>query len=107
MMTYTDDPNRVDPPEDIEVFEEPITHSTICKQLSDPDFLWEAIGRDGVADPYPWGNGFYQQRQNAIQHERVEEALLLAIAGKDYQALGEIVFDQVTEYARSQIENRS
>ena len=107
MMTYTDDPNRVDPPEDIEVFEEPITDSTICKQLSDPDFLWEAIGRDGVADPYPWGNGFYQQRQNAIQHERVEEALLLAIAGKDYQALGEIVFDQVTEYARSQIENRS
>ena len=61
----------------------------------------------GVADPYPWGMGFYEQRQNAIQHERVEEAILLAIAAKDYQALGEIVFDQSTEYARSQIENRS
>jgi hypothetical protein len=106
-MTYTDNPGRVDPPNERDVFEEPITHSSICEYLSDPMQLWEAISVDGVAEPYPGGRGFYEQRQNVIQHERVEEALLLAIAATDYQALGEIVFDQVTEYARSMIERRS
>ena len=105
-MTYSDDPQRVDPPEDFDGVEKPITHSQIVESLSDPMLLWEAISIDGVAEPYPWGKGFYEQRQNAIQHERVEEALLLAIAAKDYNAIGEIVFDQVTEYARSMIEVR-
>tara|TARA_R100001369_G_scaffold14961_1_gene29702 strand:- start:1116 stop:1436 length:321 start_codon:yes stop_codon:yes gene_type:complete len=103
-MFYKDDPQRVDPPEDVEVFEEPITHLDICEKLSDPMLLWEAISIDGVSEPYPWGKGFYEQRQNAIQHERVEEALLMAIADKDYNAIGAIVFDQVTEYARSMID---
>ena len=103
-MFYKDDPQRVDPPEDVEVFEEPITHLDICEYLSDADNLWEALCIDGVAEPYPGGHGFYEQRQNAIQHERVEEALLMAIAAKDYNAIGAIVFDQVTEYARSMID---
>ena len=103
-MFYKDNPDRVDPPEDFDGFEQPITHSAICEKLSDPMLLWEAISIDGVAEPYPWGNGFYEQRQNAIQHERVEEALLMAIAAKDYNAIGAIVFDQVTEYARSMID---
>ena len=105
-MFYKDNPDRVDPPEDSDGVGEPVSHSEICETLSDPMLLWEAISIDGVAEPYPWGRGFYEQRQNAIQHERVEEALLLAIAAKDYNAIGEIVFDQVTEYARSMIEVR-
>ena len=103
-MFYKDDPQRVDPPEDVEVFEEPITHLDICEYLSDADNLWEAITRDGVAEPYPRGRGFYQQRQNMIQHERVHEAIHLAIEAQDFNALGVIVFDQVTEYARKEIE---
>ena len=54
------------------IYEKPITHSQIVESLSDPMLLWEAISIDGVAEPYPWGKGFYEQRQNAIQHERVE-----------------------------------
>ena len=103
-MFYKDDPGRVDPPEEVEVFLEPITHLDICEYLSDPDNLWEAICVDGVAEPYPGGRGFYQQRQNMIQHERVHEAIHLAIEAEDFKALGVIVFDQVTEYARKEIE---
>ena len=103
-MFYKDDPQRVDPPEDVEVFLEPVCHLAICEYLSDPDNLWEAICVDGVAEPYPGGRGFYQQRQNMIQHERVHEAIHLAIEAQDFETLGVIVFDQVTEYARKEIE---
>ena len=102
-MFYKDDSQRVDPPEDVEVFEEPITHLDICEYLSDPDNLWEAICIDGVAEPYPRGRGFYYQRQNQLQHERVHEAIHMAIEQQDFKALGIIVFDQCTEYARKQI----
>jgi len=103
-MFYKDDPQRVDPPEDVEVFEEPITHLAICEYLSNPDNLWLAICLDGVAVPYPTGRGFYYQRQNQLQHEKVHKAILLAIEDQDFDSLGAIVFDQVTEYARSTIE---
>ena len=74
--------------------------------LADRITLWEALGPDGIADPYPNGRGFYEQRQNAIHNDRVEEAILLAIASKNYQELGEILYDQAITYAEKEIAQR-
>ena len=109
IMTFEwndDASDRLNPPEYPLDFEE-LTHSQICETLTCPIILWEALSVEGVADPYPGGKGFYEQRQNAIQHERIEDAIVLAVAARDFETLGEIVFDQVTEYAIGIIEKRS
>jgi len=106
-MLYRDNPGRVDPPEYVDIDDAVISHSQIMQTLADPVILWEALGPDGIADPYPWGGGFYEQRQNAIHNDRVEEAILLAIASKNYQELGEIFYDQAITYAKKEIERKA
>ena len=106
-MFYRDNPERVNPPEFIEFDGEIISQGQIMEILADPVILWEALGPDGIADPYPNGRGFYQQRQNAIHNDRVEEAIILAIASKNFQELGEIFFDQAVTYAQKMFERRA
>ena len=106
-LDWNDDADdRLNPPDYPQVIEK-ITHSEITETISDPDILWEGMSLDGVAEPYPGGRGFYEQRQNAIQHQRVEDAILIAFASKDYNTLGEIVFDQLEAYALRVIDHRS
>jgi len=109
IMTFEwndDASDRLNPPE-YPLIVETITHSQICDTLIDHDILWEAFSVNGVADPYPSGGGFYERRQNVLQTERIADAILLAVANTDFETLGEIVFDQVTEYAIGIIEGRS
>jgi hypothetical protein len=106
-MFYRDNPERVNPPEFIEFDGHIISQGQIMEILADPVILWEALGPDGIADPYPNGRGFYQQRQNAIHNDRVEEAIILAIASKNFQELGEIFFDQAVTYAQKMFERRA
>jgi len=104
---YKDNPGRVDCPEFNEADDPLISHAEILAELSDPVILWEALSEQGVAEPYPWGGTFYEQRQNAIYANRVEDAILIALQSKNYQELGEILFDQATTYAERQITHRS
>ena len=106
-MLYRDNPERVNPPELVEFDGDIISQGQIMEILANPVILWEALGPDGIADPYPNGRGFYQQRQNAIHNDRVEEAIILAIASKNFQELGEIFFDQAVTYAQKMFERRA
>ena len=98
-----DNPARVDPPEYQDMTDEApkYSHEAICGLLTDPIVLWEAIGPDSIQLPFPSprGSGLYEQRQNAIQIERVEAAILLAIKSKDTAELGKILYDQAMDYA--------
>ena len=110
-MTYRDDPQRVDPPEDINnpygIDDDGFSHQTICDTLADPLVLWEGMSVDGVTEPYPRATGFFYIRQNAIRQSDVEEALLYAFASKNYESIGQIVSDQLEGYAKRIIEHRS
>jgi hypothetical protein len=106
-MFYRDNPERVNPPEFIEFDGHIISQGQIMEILADRITLWEALGPDGIAEPYPKARGFYEQRQNAIQNDRVEEAILLAIESKSYQELGEIFYDQAITYAKKEIERKA
>ena len=110
-MTYRDDPQRVDPPEDINnpygiEVDDKYSHEKLCDTLADPIILWEGMSVDGFTEPYPKATGFFYIRQNAIRQSDVEEALLYAFASKNYESIGEIVFDQLEGYAKRVIDHR-
>ena len=110
-MSYRDDPGRVDPPEDVsnpyDIDQDKVSHEKICDTLADPLVLWEGMSIDGFTEPYPRATSFFYIRQNAIRQSDVEEALLYAFASKNYESIGEVVFDQLEGYAKRIIEHRS
>ena len=110
-MSYRDDPGRVDPPEDVsnpyDIDQDEVSFEKICDTLADPLVLWEGMSIDGFTEPYPRATSFFYIRQNAIRQSDVEEALLYAFASKNYESIGEIVFDQLEGYAKRIIEHRS
>ena len=110
-MSYRDDPGRVDPPEDASnpygIDQDEVSHEKICDTLADPLVLWEGMSIDGFTEPYPRATGFFYIRQNAIRQSDVEEALLYSFASKNYESIGHIVSDQLEEYAKRIIEQRS
>tara|TARA_B100000767_G_scaffold41566_1_gene35228 strand:+ start:985 stop:1398 length:414 start_codon:yes stop_codon:yes gene_type:complete len=110
-MSYRDDPGRVDPPEDVsnpyDIDQDEVCFEKICDTLADPLVLWEGMSIDGFTEPYPRATSFFYIRQNAIRQSDVEEALLYAFASKNYESIGEIVFDQLEGYAKRIIEHRS
>ena len=55
----------------------------------------------------PRAKGFYEVRQNIIRQSDVHEALLYSFASKNYESIGQIVSDQLEEYAKRVIEHRS
>ena len=106
---FKDNPNRVNPPDDDDLgdvcFE--ITHEMICEKLRDANFLWEAISLDGFVPPYSdSAKGFHEQRQNIIARQNLEAQIVNAVVEHDYKALGQIVYDQLTEYAEHCIDFR-
>ena len=106
-LNWNDDADdRLNPPDYPQVIEK-ITHSEICEILNEEDRIWDGMSAGSVVLPYPGARGFYEVRQNAIQYKRVEDAILIAFASKDYQTLGEIIFDQLEAYGLSAIDDRS
>ena len=107
-MTYRDDPQRVDPPEDINnpygIDDDVFSHEKLCDTLADPLVLWEGMSIDGFTEPYPRATGFFYIRQNAIRQSDVEEALMYAFASKNYESIGQIVADQLEGYAKRVID---
>lgn len=106
-LDWNDDADdRLNPPDYPQVIEK-ITHSEICEILNEEDRIWDGMSAGSVVLPYPSGRGFYEVRQNQNQYKRVEDAILIAFASKDYQSLGEIIFDQLEAYGLSVIDHRS
>jgi hypothetical protein len=111
-MTYKDDSQRVDPPDDINNpygidDDDQYSHEKLCDTLADEIIFWEGMHSDGVTKPYPRAKGFYEVRQNIIRQSDVHEALLYSFASKNYESIGQIVSDQLEEYAKRVIEHRS
>ena len=110
-MSYRDDPDRVDPPEDVsnpyDIDQDEVCFEKICDTLADPLVLWEGMSIDGFTEPYPRATSFFYIRQNAIRQSDVEEALLYAFASKNYESIGQIVSDQLEGYAKRVIDHRS
>jgi hypothetical protein len=106
---YRDNPNRVDPPEDvfnpygIET-EDKYSHEKLCDELSDSLILWEGMSYDGFTEPHPQATGFFMIRQNAIAREEMEESLKYAFASKDFESIGHIVYNQLQGYAKRVID---
>ena len=107
---WLDNPNRVNPPDDDYVFEQEMQPSIdeIVNTLKDPIILWEAMSVDGFTGPFTGPVvGIFEHKQNATAQENLESALVQAVAEKDFNALGELVFDQLTTYAERIIRHRS
>ena len=109
-MSYRDDPDRVDPPEDVsnpyDIDQDEVSFEKICDTLADEIIFWEGMHSDGVTKPYPRAKGFYEIRQNIIRQSDVHEALLYSFASKNYESIGHIVSDQLEEYAKRILDNR-
>ena len=106
---FKDNPNRVNPPDDDDLFEAEMqpSHLKIVETIEDPLILWEALSYDGFIPPFSNDSrGFFEQRQNIIAQEHLESSLMQAVADKDFKALGEIMFDQICGYAESVIDFR-
>jgi len=106
---FKDNPNRVNPPDDDDLFDAEMqpSHDKIVETIEDPLILWEALSYDGFIPPFSNDSrGFFEQRQNIIAQEHLESSLMQAVADKDFKALGEIMFDQICGYAESVIDRR-
>ena len=101
----TDDPNRVNPPDDYEEFIGPEC-SDLFAILEDDIIFWEAYSVHGIKIPYHGLLNDYQHARNTGVYKDFEHDVRLAIATQDFESLGRAVSAKFLEYAAGIYENR-
>ena len=88
---WKDNPNRVNPPDDDDLFEAEMqpSHLKIVEPIADPLILWEALSYDGFIPPFSNDSfGFFEQRQNLNAAAHLGISRMTEHAEQGFKALG-------------------